>query len=49
MALLEIRMHLLQLTWTLLVVPFSGMLALFEWPTARRWTSWLPSSLVVFH
>jgi hypothetical protein len=27
------------------VAPFSGMLALFEWPMTRRWTSWLPSSL----
>jgi hypothetical protein len=26
------------------VVHFSGMLASFEWPTTRRWTSWLPYS-----
>jgi len=34
-----------ELTWTLLVVPFSGMLALFELLTTARWKSWLPSSL----
>jgi hypothetical protein len=37
-------MHLLQLTRFRRMVPFSGMLALFERSMTGRWTSWLPSS-----
>jgi hypothetical protein len=48
MALLVIRMRVLQLTWTSPVVPFSGMLALSEQCTIERWIFCFLLHFVVF-